>query len=84
MSVRVFNKRWTRKLEMDGESFVLRPNAFENVPEKFTGDITFKVGVKAGDIEVFETKAQGEKIEKAVYEGEAKPEKKPRAKKGEE
>ena len=78
MSVRIFNKRMTRMLVTEGDhprTMILKPFAFADVPEEFTQDITFRMGVKAGDIEVFETGKQGEQIEKDAFEG-AKPEKK--------
>ena len=73
--VRVFNHNRTYRLETQDagrtEYFMLRPLSFADVPEKFTGDITFRLAVKAGEIEVFETTKQGEAIE---AKAEAKPE----------
>ena len=66
MSVRIFNKKWTRQLQAGDnpkDTVILKPYAFATIDEKYTGDITFQMGVKAGDIEVFETKKQGEAIE---------------------
>lgn len=68
--MRVFNKKWTRRLEAAGDPkdfIILKPYAFADVPEKYTGDITFRLGVKAGDIEVIETKKQ-----EAVFENTPK------------
>lgn len=66
MSVRIFNKKWTRQLMANGDPkdfVIIKPYSFANIDEKYTGDITFQMAVKAGDIEVFETKQQGEEIE---------------------
>ena len=75
MAVRIFNKGNTYRLETTDNPpkyMTLKPFSFIDVPEEFTGDITFKTAVKAGTIEVFETKKQGEAIEKAVYEPKPK------------
>ena len=72
--VKVFVKARTFRLEaLDGGFTILTPNAFHNVDDKFTHDITFRMAVKAGDIEVYETKQQGEAIEKAAFEAPAVP-----------
>lgn len=66
MSVRIFNKKWKRMLVANNDPkdfIILKPYAFDTIDEKYTKDITFQMGVKAGDIEVFETKKQGEAIE---------------------
>lgn len=77
MSVRVFNKKWTRRIEAENDPsdfMLLRAYAFEDVPERYTGDITFKLGVKAGDIEIIETRKQAEKVEaEAAGEEAEKP-----------
>lgn len=52
----------------DGSTMTVRPNLFQDIPIKFTGDITFKRAVAAGDIQVFETTKQGDDIEKKAYE----------------
>ena len=65
MAVRIFNKKWTRRLEANGDPkdfVIIKPYSFATIDEKYTGDITFQMGVKAGDIEVFETKQQGDAI----------------------
>lgn len=70
--MRVFNKKWTRRLEANGDPrdfMILKPYAFADVPDKYAGDITFKLGVQAGDIEVIETKKQ-----EAVFENTPKAE----------
>ena len=70
MAVKVFCNRRTFQLEApDGEKMKLLPLGFGEVPEKFTGDITFKVCVESGDIQVFESTKQGDQIEKAVRTG---------------
>lgn len=71
--VRVFNHKRTYRLEANGDAkdfMILRPLAFADVPEKYTGDITFQAAVKAGEIEIITTKAQAEKVEKKANETE--------------
>ena len=71
MSVRVFNKKWKRRLEANGDSkdfIILDAYAFADVPEKYTGDITFQKGAEAGDIEVIITAKQGEAAEAKAHE----------------
>lgn len=55
---------------LDGTSMLVRPNGFYDIPEKFTGDITYRRAVKAGDLQVFETTKQGDAIERAANEAE--------------
>jgi len=67
MSIRVFNKRWKRRIEAEGnpnDFMELQAYAFADVPEKYTGDITFKMGVSAGDIEIIQTMKQAAKVER--------------------
>lgn len=81
MAVKIFNDRATFLLKAeDGEKLKVPPMGFMDVPEKFTGDITFKMAVKAGVIKVFETTAQGEALERQAYEpAQAEPEEQPEA-----
>lgn len=84
--VRVFNKKWRRRLEANGDPkdfMILEAYAFADVPEKYTGDITFRKGVEAGDIEVIVTQKQAATAEKKAFEGEPaeQPAKKSRSKK---
>lgn len=92
MSLRVFNKKWTRRLESglkttDGkpEYIILKPYAFADVPERYTQDITFRMGVQAGDIEVIETRSKQKVLEnepvKETQEKTEKPAKKAGSKK---
>ena len=55
---------------LDGTSMLVRPNGFYDIPEKFTGDITYRRAVKAGDLQVFETTKEGDAIERAANEAE--------------
>lgn len=64
----------------DGSTMTVRPNLFQDIPVKFTGDITFKRAVAAGDLQVFETTKQGDAIEKKANE---KPAAAKQGKKGE-
>ena len=68
MAVRVFCDRATFELAApDGEKMKLLPLGFGEVPDKFTGDITFRRAVAAGVIQVFETARQGDRIEEAAH-----------------
>ena len=49
---------------MDGSQMTTKANDFNEIPEKFTSDPTFKMAVAAGALEPFETARQGEAIEK--------------------
>ena len=74
MAVHVFNNKATFMLVAeDGEKLFVRPMAFADIPEKFTGDITFKRAVEAGVIQVYENNKQAEKIEEAANKPDAKP-----------
>lgn len=55
---------------LDGTSMLVRPNGFYDIPEKFTGDITYRRAVQAGDLQVFETTKEGDAIERAANEAE--------------
>lgn len=68
--VKVYNKAPRTFLlnAVDGKTMLVRPNGFAEIPEKFTGDITYKAAVKAGDLQVFETTKQGDEIERAANE----------------
>ena len=68
MAVRVFCDRATFELTApDGDKMKLLPLGFGEVPDKFTGDITFRRAVAAGVIQVFETARQGDRIEEAAH-----------------
>ena len=91
--LRVFNKKWKRHIEAEvdpNDFMILQAFAFADVPEKYTGDITFRLGVKAGDIEIIETRKQAAAFESdpkaetaEADEVTEKPARKARAKKGE-
>ena len=69
MAVKIFNDRATFLLKAaDGAKLKVPPMGFMDIPEKFTGDITFKMAVKARVIKVFETTKQGDKLEQQAYE----------------
>ena len=61
--IRAFCKNQTFLLRaLDGTSMTTKPNDFNEIPEKFTSDATFKMAVAAGALEVFKTSKQGDKI----------------------
>lgn len=66
---------------LDGSQMKTRPNDFNDIPEKFTSDPTFKMAVAAGALEPFETAKQGDAIEKNAN---AKKDKAPKAPKGDD
>lgn len=68
--VKVYNKAPRTFLlnAVDGNTLLVRPNSFAEIPEKFTGDITYKAAVKAGDLQLFESTKQGDEIERAANE----------------
>ena len=49
---------------LDGSQMKTRANDFNDIPDKFTTDPTFKMAVAAGALEPFETAREGEAIEK--------------------
>lgn len=55
----------------DGAKMLIHPKGFYDVPEKFTGDITYRRAVAAGDLQVFETTKQGDALEAASYAEDA-------------
>ena len=70
MSVKVYNKSHrTYLLEAeDGSSMKIPPLVFETIPDKYLGDITYRMAVKAGDFQRFETAKQGDQLEKVNRE----------------
>ena len=57
---------------LDGSQMKTKPNDFNEIPDKFTVDPTFKMAVAAGALEPFETARQGEAIEKKARGGNGK------------
>ena len=57
----------------DGSTMIVPHDGFAEIPEKFLGDITFRMAVKAGEMEVFEHAKQGEEIEKNAHEAISEP-----------
>ena len=49
----------------DSTKMLIHPTGFYDVPKKFTGDITYRRAVAAGDLQVFETTKQGDTLEAA-------------------
>ena len=76
--IRVFNSKRTRRLEAAGDPndfMTLKAYAFADVPDKYTGDITFAMGLKCGEIEIIETRKQADAVEaKAEKEKENRAE----------
>lgn len=67
MAIRAYCKNQTFLLTaLDGTSMLTKPNDFNEIDEKFTIDPTYKMAVKAGALEVFNTTKQGDKIEEAA------------------
>lgn len=64
--VKVFaNKHHTFLLTADdGSTMIVHPGLIQEIPDKFTGDITYKRAIAAGDLQLFETTKQGDTLEK--------------------
>ena len=72
--IRVYNKHRTYMLTAeDGSTMIVPHDGFAEIPEKFIGDITFRMAVRAGEMEVFETAKQADKIEKKAQEPISEP-----------
>lgn len=54
------------------DSFITVPGAFQDMPDKFNDDPTFKLAVKAGDITVINGSAQQHEVEKRQADGHEK------------
>lgn len=69
MSIRIFSKRsfaigpGAQQGNPEIESFVTVPGAFQDMPEKYVNDPTFKLAVKAGEITVINNTSVGKKLE---------------------
>lgn len=48
----------------DGSTMLVHPNTFAEIPDKFTGDITFRSAVASGDLKPFKTVKQGDEAER--------------------
>lgn len=82
--IRIYNKRRTFLLTAeDGTTHVVPPMAFDQIEEKFTRDITYRSAVAAGEIEPYETKRQGDAIERRAREGDEKKPAERKSRKGE-
>lgn len=66
--IKVYNKaaRTFLLTALDGATMLVHPIGFAEIPEKFTGDITYRRAVQAGDLQEFETTKQGDAIERAA------------------
>lgn len=76
MSIRIYSKKafsigpGANRTNGSVENFVTIPMAFQDMPEKYKDDPTFKLAVKCGDITVIEKKPQ---IQSAVVEQDESP-----------
>ena len=63
MSIRIYSKKafsigpGANRVDGSVENFVTTPMAFQDMPEKYKDDPTFKLAVSCGDITVIEKKA---------------------------
>ena len=63
MSIRIYSKKafsigpGANRIDGSVENFITTPMAFQDMPEKYKEDPTFKVAVSCGDITVIEKKA---------------------------
>lgn len=69
MSIRIFSKRsfaigpGAQQGNPEIESFVTVPGAFQDMPEKYVDDPTFKLAIKAGEITVINNASVEKKFE---------------------
>lgn len=69
MSIRIFSKRsfaigpGAQQGNPEIETFVTVPGAFQDMPEKYENDPTFKLAVKAGEITVINNASVEKKLE---------------------
>lgn len=56
----------------DGSTMLVRPNTFNDIPDKFTGDVTFRCAVASGDLKPFETVRQGDGAQRKALDGQAR------------
>ena len=56
--------------DADNHTMDIMPGRFYDVPDSFTGDITFKTALACGDLKQFEGKSGGDLLEKEATEGE--------------
>ena len=69
MSIRIFSKRsfaigpGAQQGNPEIESFITVPGSFQDMPEKYVDDPTFKLAVKAGEITVINNTSVGKKLE---------------------
>lgn len=56
-----------------GNTMTVGPNKFEQIPDAFTGDLTYKRAVHAGFITPYVSLKDGEKAEEAALTNPAKP-----------
>ena len=63
MSIRIYSKKafsigpGANRVDGSVENFITTPLAFQDMPEKYKDDPTFKLAVSCGDITVIEKKA---------------------------
>ena len=78
MSIRIFSKKsfaigpGAARGTTEVDYFVTKPNAFQDMPDKYVNDRMFKMAVKAGDITIIGS----EKVENVEAKNEAKVEEK--------
>ena len=78
--IRAYCKNQTFLLvALDGSQMKTRPNDFNDIPEKFAADPTYKMAVAAGALEPFETAKQGDAIEKKANAKKNNPPKEDKA-----
>lgn len=72
MSVRIFSKKafqfgtGANRLTGEIDCFVTTPGAFQNMPEKFLEDKTFKLALKTGSVSIINNNIEQNKAEDSV------------------
>ena len=69
--VKIYNnaKRTYLLTAKDGDTKIVPPMGFSEIEDKFTGDITYRAAMRAGDFTAFETAKQGDAAERSAQEG---------------
>lgn len=56
--------------DVDNRTMDILPGRFYDIPDSYAGDITLKTALDCGDLKRFESKAEGDALEKEAAESE--------------
>lgn len=57
--------------DVDNRTMDILPGRFYDIPDSYAGDITLKTALDCGDLKRFESKTEGDALEKEAAEGDA-------------